>query len=71
MSPFLCEPNSVIKFSQTGICKWCQKRPLLLSCSAENYSNLNFNEHEKVGNEVALNWRFLMVNGKAKRAQKK
>ena len=38
---------------------------------AENYSNLNFNEHEKAGNEVVLNWRFLVVNGKAKRAQKK
>ena len=58
VSAFLCEPNSVIKFSRTGIWIWCRKRPPLLSCPAENYSNLNFNEHEKAGNEVALNWRF-------------
>ena len=69
-SAFLCEPNSVIKSCQTGIWKWCRKRPLLLSCLAKNYSNLNFNEHEKAGNKVALNWKFLLVNGKAKRAQK-
>ena len=67
---FLCEPNSAIKFSQTRIWKWHQKWPLFLSCLAENYSNLNFNEHEKAGNEVVLKWRFLLVNGKAKRAQK-
>ena len=67
---FLGEPKSVIKFSQTGISKWRQKRPLVLSRAAENYSNLNFNELEKPGNEFVLNWRFLLVNGKAKRAQK-
>ena len=39
-----------------------RKKPLLLS--------LNFNEHEKAGNEVVVNWRFLLVNGKTKRAQK-
>ena len=41
-----------------------------MSCPAENYSNLNFNEHEKARNEVLLNWRCLLVTGKAKGAQK-
>ena len=70
VSAFLCEPNSVIKFSQTGIWKWRRKIPLLLSYPINNYSNLNFNKHEKAGNEIVLNWRFLLVNGKAKREQK-
>ena len=46
------------------------KRPLFLPSLVENYSNLNFTEHEKAGNEVVLNSRFLLVDGKAKRAQK-
>ena len=29
------------------------------------------NEHEKAGNKLVLNWIFLSVNGKAKRALKK
>ena len=31
VSAFLCEPNSVIKFSQTGIWKWRRKRYLILA----------------------------------------
>ena len=46
------------------------KRPLPLSCPVKNFSNFNFNEHETAGNKVVLNWGFLLVNGKTKRAQK-
>ena len=71
VSGSLYEPNSFIKSSQMGIWKWRRKIPLLLSCSAENYSNSNFSEHEKTGKEIwELNWRFFLVNGKAKKTQK-
>ena len=71
VSTFFYESNSVIKFSQTRIWKWHWKRPLFLLCPAKNYSNLSFNKDKKAGNEVVLNWRFLLVNEKPKRALKK
>ena len=41
-----------------------------MSCPAENYSNINFNEHEKARNEVLLNWRCLLVTEKQREHRK-
>ena len=50
----------LLNFLKREFEKWRRKRPLLLSCPAETYSNLIFNEHEKAGNEVVLDLEILI-----------